>query len=160
MTDSPWVGDNFSLSHIGRSDKECYTVLQSIYMHPRVNLRVDVALDSNDREKTFNERFYGAVEGNYIKINNNASELYKAARNGNVDLINDLVKTKHFYVNILDCYNQTPLHYAAYYSQFTALQTLIRLGSDTRIMDSHGRIARDLLFVSEHPHFNALTRIV
>jgi ankyrin repeat protein len=70
----------------------------------------------------------------------NPSDLRRAARFGNVKLILK-VHSSGVPVDAADETGRTALAYAAEYSCFEAMRTLIKLGADVNSKDKHGRTA-------------------
>ena len=73
------------------------------------------------------------------------SALHKAAKHGYFTTIRFLVENLHININIQDLkHGSTPLHLAANKSQFSAFETLIKLGANPLIKDNNGNTPFDI----------------
>jgi len=76
---------------------------------------------------------------------NKATPLHEAAKQGDINVINNLVKIYPNNVSLPDQRGLTPLHYAALFDQQEAYNNLITQGADINYKDNYGRTAEDLL---------------
>ncbi|MCI4407481.1 MAG: ankyrin repeat domain-containing protein [Thermofilum sp.] len=80
---------------------------------------------------------------------NLAEELFKAAENGDVERVKELLASvpdfhRMEYVNATPSYGSTPLHYAAYNGHTDFVKLLLENGADPSIKDNSGKTAADL----------------
>ncbi|WPX99235.1 Ankyrin repeat domain-containing protein [Candidatus Megaera polyxenophila] len=75
---------------------------------------------------------------------NKSPKLHVYAKKGNIKKILNLVQSG-VDVNEANCEKETAIHIAAKHKKVASIQLLIYLGANTKIKDSYGNTARDLL---------------
>ena len=96
------------------------------------------------REDYRSDYIYGGSSGNSYENSPALPALHRAARDGNLDTIHNLLNSGTN-VNDVTYHGRTALHYAAEYNNLRIINLLINSGIDTSITDLNGRTSRDLL---------------
>lgn len=63
-------------------------------------------------------------------VTSTSSQIHRAAKNGNVDLLNSCLEENPKYLNLLDDKDMSPLHYAAQCNRREIIEKLLDAGAD------------------------------
>jgi len=96
------------------------------------------------REDYRSDYIYEGSSGNSYKNSPALPTLHRAARDGNLDTIHNLLNSGTN-ANDITYNGRTALHYAAEYNNLRIINLLINSGIDTSVTELNGRTARDLL---------------